>query len=293
MRQLVLVALVGLAAQLVDGALGMAYGATTATLLLGMGLAPALVSTTTHLAEVGTTLVSGAAHSRFGNVDWRSVAWLGVPGGVGALAGAWTLTRLDASAVKPWTSGFLLTLGVYILLRFTLLNGARHRALGFHHRPTGRFLLPLGLLAGFLDAAGGGGWGPLATSTMLASRRLVPNKAVGTVNTSEFLVALCASIGFIAALGVRQVPWALVGALLAGGMVAAPVAALMVRRIPGRVLGTLVGGLILLLNLRTVLLTLNVHPQAPVFATAVLVWATLLALAVRGARADAAVRAPA
>jgi uncharacterized membrane protein YfcA len=288
---LVLVALVGLAAQLVDGALGMAYGATTATLLLGMGLAPALVSTTTHLAEVGTTLASGAAHSRFGNVDWRAVGWLGVPGGVGALAGAVTLSHLDGAAVKPWTSGFLLLLGAFLLVRFATLG--RAASLPVQHRPTRRFLLPLGLLAGFLDAAGGGGWGPLGTSTLLASRRLAPHKAVGTVNASEFLVALCASAGFIGSLGVRGVPWAFVGAMLAGGLVAAPLAALLVHRLPPRVLGTAVGGLILMTNLHTVLRALHVREEAPVFTAVLALWAALMALAVRGTRRRQGADAPA
>ncbi len=251
MKHLVLIALVGLVAQFIDGALGMAYGATTATLLLAIGLSPVLASTTTHLAEIGTTVVSGAAHHRFGNVDWRAVAWLGVPGGLGALLGATALTRMDAAVARPWMSGFLLLLGAWILVRFAILAGRplHHRA----KRLTPQFLVPLGLLAGFFDAAGGGGWGPLGTSTLVSSGRIEPRKAIGTIDTSEFIVALAASAGFLASIGAREVPWSYVLAILAGGVLAAPVAAWIVRKLHPRVLGTAVGGVILLTNLKTAL----------------------------------------
>jgi len=250
MRKLILLAIVGLGAQLVDGSLGMAYGVTSSTLLLAVGTSPAAASATVHLAEIGTTLVSGAAHWKFGNVDWRVVLKIGIPGAVGAFAGATFLANLDTSVGKPMMSLILLALGIYVLARFTA-RGLRQDRLGTPLRA--RFLGPLGLFAGFVDATGGGGWGPVGTPAILASGRLEPRKTIGSIDTSEFLVSVAASIGFLLALGTAGVnaAWAL--ALLAGGMVAAPIAAWLVRHVPPRVLGSLVGGLIILTNARTLL----------------------------------------
>jgi uncharacterized membrane protein YfcA len=285
MRQLVLIGLAGLLAQFIDGSLGMAYGATSATLLLAVGLAPALASMITHLAEVGTTLASGLAHHRFGNVDWRAVAWLGIPGGVGAFLGAYVLTNLHADVARPWMAGFLLVLGLYILVRYAL---QKQHALRLHQRLGGGFLMPLGLIAGFFDAAGGGGWGPLGTSSLLASRRIEPRKAVGTIDTSEFVVSVCASMGFLLALGSAAVPWRFVVALLVGGVIAAPLAAWFVRKLHPRLLGTAAGGVIALTNVRTVLHALGVG-NAAIIALLVgvaIAWAALLAVAVRRIRLD-------
>jgi hypothetical protein len=241
-------AIVGFAAQLVDGALGMAYGATSSTLLLTAGLSPATASASVHLAELGTTAVSGYAHWRFGNVDWRTVRRIGVPGAVGAFLGAVVLSSISADAAKPWMAGVLLALGAYILCRFTL---AGPRAPKGRRYVRGRFLVPLGLGAGFVDATGGGGWGPVATPTILASGRYEPRKVIGSVDTSEFLVAFAASIGFLVALGSQGVAWTYVGGLLIGGIAAAPLAAWLVRIVTPRLLGASVGGLILITNART------------------------------------------
>jgi uncharacterized membrane protein YfcA len=194
MRKLVLFGMVGLLAQLIDGVLGMAYGLTSTTLLVAVGTAPAVASATVHLAELGTTAVSGVSHWRFGNVDWRTVRLMTFPGAVGAFTGAVVLSSLDGETAKPWVAGILLVLGVYVLLRFLgTASGPRPRA----GRPLPSALLaPLGLGAGFLDAVGGGGWGPVGTPTLLASGRMEPRKVVGSVDTGEFLVALGASIGF-------------------------------------------------------------------------------------------------
>lgn len=285
MRRLVLIALVGLVAQFIDGALGMAYGATTATLLLTVGIAPALASMIIHLAEVGTTAASGIAHHRFGNVDWRSVGWLAVPGGLGAIVGAYALVGMDASVARPWMAAFLVVLGLYILLRYS--SGKVNSALSTRRLRRG-YLVPLGLLAGFFDAAGGGGWGPLGTSSLLASGRIEPRKAIGTVDTSEFLVAVCASIGFLLALGSAEVPWAMVLALLVGGVIAAPLAAWFVRKIHPMLLGTLAGGVIALTNFRTILDVANVRGAAAVTALTTLAvgWLLLVALAVMRLRRE-------
>jgi uncharacterized membrane protein YfcA len=247
-RNLLVIGIVGLAAQLIDGALGMAYGVTSSSLMLAVGLSPAAASASVHLSELGTTLVSGAAHWRFGNVDWRMVLRLGGPGAIGAFVGATVLSGLSTDTAAPWMAAILLTLGLYVLLRFTF-GTIKLRA----ERPPlrSRFLAPLGLFAGFIDATGGGGWGPVATPTLLVSGRVEPRKVIGSVDTSEFLVAAAASIGFIVGIGGEGVRAGYVLALLAGGLFAAPVAAYLVRRLPPKMLGSLVGGIIVLTNSRT------------------------------------------
>ena len=277
MRSIVILTIVGLAAQLVDGSLGMAYGVTSTTLLLAVGIAPALASASVHIAEVGTTLASGVSHWRFGNVDWGKVGWLAVPGGIGAFLGAVVLVSvITAEAAEPIIAIFLFSLGVYILARFSF----RRREKPVVVRPISRgFLVPLGLVAGFLDAAGGGGWGPISTPTLLSSGRMEPRKIIGTVDTSEFVVALAASIGFLLTLSFAEIPWGVVGALLVGGVVAAPIAAYVVRILPMRVLGTAVGGVILITNMRTFLGALGVEGGGVfvVYALIVVVWLAALA----------------
>src|SRR5918997_4137369 len=187
MRLLLVLLGVGFFAQLVDGALGMAYGATSSTLVLAAGYNPAVASASVHLAELGTTAASGVAHWRFGNVDWRTVRRIGIPGAVGAFVGAVVLSNISAEVAKPWMAGILLAIGSYVLLRFTLFGPAKPRGRRYVR---GRYLAPLGLGAGFIDATGGGGWGPVATPTILATGKMEPRKVVGSVDTSEFLVAL-------------------------------------------------------------------------------------------------------
>ncbi|GAB3432862.1 sulfite exporter TauE/SafE family protein [Actinophytocola sediminis] len=287
MRQLVLLALVGLGAQLVDGALGMAYGVTSTTLLLAIGTNPAAASATVHLAEIGTTLVSGLSHWRFGNVDWKVVAKIGIPGAVGAFAGATFLSGLSTETAEPVMSVLLLSLGVYILVRFTTFGLPKHN-LGKPLRK--RFLAPLGLVAGFVDSTGGGGWGPVGTPAILASGRLEPRKTIGSIDTSEFLVAVAASLGFLVGIGSEGIDAGWVLALLIGGVIAAPIAAWLVRHIPPRVLGSAVGGIIILTNTRTLLRSDWI--DAPdgvrtVFYIAIyLVWAAALAYSIRAYLAD-------
>ncbi|KAA9395288.1 sulfite exporter TauE/SafE family protein [Kocuria coralli] len=287
MRTLILIALVGLAAQLVDGGLGMAYGVTTSTLLLMIGANPAAASATVHLAEVGTTLASGISHWRFGNVDWRVVAKIGIPGAAGGFLGATVLSNLDASVARPVMSTVLLILGVYILWRFTF-KGLRKERLG--RKIPARFLSPLGLFAGFIDATGGGGWGPVGTPALLADGRLEPRKVVGSVNTAEFMVTVAASLGFLIHLGGQGINFAWVGALLIGGVIAAPIAAALVKVIPARVLGPAVGGLIVLTNLRTLLSAdaLNAPAQLTnvVYIAVALVWIAAVVHAARAHRRE-------
>ena len=287
MRAFLLFALAGLIAQLVDGSLGMAYGVTSTSVLLAAGTAPAIASASVHLAEVGTTLASGASHWRFGNVDWRVVGILAVPGAVGAVLGAYVLVNMTEDA-EPYMAGILLLLGVYVLLRFSSRAVAKRVVSG--PRPGGKFLGPLGLIAGFLDASGGGGWGPVATSSLLASGRLEPRKVVGSVDTSEFVVALAASIGFLFTLSQEGIDYTVVLALMVGGVIAAPFAAYIVRLLPARVLGTGAGGLIIITNARTLL---NSFDVATAVVTTVLIalavlWVVAIVVAVRSARRERA-----
>ncbi|MGH8869703.1 MAG: sulfite exporter TauE/SafE family protein [Actinomycetes bacterium] len=275
MRKLVMFAFVGLAAQLVDGSLGMAYGVTSSTLLLAVGTAPAVASASVHLAEIGTSLASGVSHWRFGNVDWRVVGTMAVPGAIGAFAGATALSSLSTESAAPWMAAVLIALGTYIMVRFS----GRAPKMRLHAPPKARFLAPLGLVAGFVDASGGGGWGPIGTSTLLSSGRLDPRKTIGSVSTSEFLVTVAASIGFLVGLGSSEIPFSVVGALLVGGVVAAPLGAWLVRHVPGRLLGIGAGGLIVFTNALTILDALEVSPVARVAVLAVVAvaWGALLA----------------
>jgi uncharacterized protein len=286
-RNLVVLAILGFVAQLVDGALGMAYGVTSTTLLLAVaGLTPALASTVVHISEVGTCAASGLSHWRFGNVDWSKILWLAIPGAIGAFVGATVLVRfIDASVAEPIVAIFLFLLGAYVLARFAFNRTTQV----VQNLPIPRaFLSPLGLIAGFLDAVGGGGWGPISTPTLLSSGRMEPRKVVGTVDTSEFIVALSASIGFLISLSFAEVPWVVVGTLLAGGLVAAPIAAWFVRHLNARVLGTAVGGFILLVNAKTFLeaVGLDTSLNAVAYAAILVVWLTALYFAVTTVRRE-------
>lgn len=292
LQRFLLLAVFGLAAQLIDGSLGMAYGLTSTSLLLAAGLAPAVASASVHLAEVGTTLASGASHWRLGNTDWRAAGWLAVPGGAGAFAGATVLSNLDGAVARPWIALVLVILGAYVLARFAFLGGRVQAREGSLRRP---LLVPLGLLAGFLDAVGGGGWGPVATPTLLASGRMAPRHVIGTVDTSEFVVACCASAGFLISLDRSVFAAPIVLALLAGGVVAAPIAAWLVRWLHPRLLGTAVGGLIILTNGRTLLPSLGVHGdvQAAALGALAALWVVALTVTVRAVRDARSQAAPA
>src|SRR5215218_6288122 len=271
-----MLAIVGFIAQLVDGSLGMAYGASSATLLLFVGIAPALASASVHISEVATTAASGLSHWRFGNVDWGKMAWLTIPGALGAFGGALAVSAISAEATKPFVALFLFLLGVYILARFAFRRSHRPVVV----KPISRkFLSPLGLVAGFLDAAGGGGWGAINTSTLMSTGRMEPRKVVGTVDTSEFLVAVAASIGFFVGLSFTEIPWGIVGALLIGGLVAAPLAAYIVRLLPARGLRTAVASIILLTNMKTFLEAIGVGGGTATLAYTLITPVSLTALA--------------
>ncbi|KAB7767113.1 hypothetical protein CEK69_14900 [Xanthomonas sp. LMG 12462] len=229
--------LVGLAAQLVDGALGMAFGLVSSSVLLSLGLPPAVVSASVHSAEVFTTGASGLSHLALGNVDKRLFLRLALPGMVGGVAGAYVLTRLPGELIRPFVYLYLLALAVLILLR------AAGRALP--RREVRRVPL-LGFVAGLLDASGGGGWGPVATSTLLAHGGQA-RTTIGTVNAAEFLVTLSISLTFLLTMGVQHLD--IVLGLLVGGMLAAPLAALLVKRVRERWVLVAVGLLVLGISL--------------------------------------------
>lgn len=274
MRKLMVLALVGLAAQLVDGSLGMGYGVTSSTLLVVLaGLTPAAASASVHVSELGTNLASGASHWRLGNVDWRIVGRIAGPGAVGAFLGATALSRLSTEAAAPVMAIILALLGAYILVRFVV---------GFRPRITKpiplRFLAPLGVFAGFIDATGGGGWGPVATPALLADGRMEPRKVIGSIDTAEFAVSAAASLGFIIGLGTGGIDWTFALALLAGGLVAAPLAAYLVKVAPTHLLGIAVGGMILLTNSRTLLKNFGAPDPVRYASYAVIALLTLIGL---------------
>ena len=286
MTALLLIALAGFGAQFVDGSLGMGYGVTSSTLLIAIGLAPAAASASVHLAELGTTAASAYSHVRLGNVDKTVLRRIALPGAIGAFAGATVLSGLSTQAAKPWTSGLLLLLGVYVLIRFS-----RHRTVALRKgRPGTRLLIPLGLVGGFVDATGGGGWGPVTTPALMADGRMAPNRVVGTMNTAEFAVSLAASVGFVLGLGIAVIDWRILVPLLVGGVIAAPIAARITHVLPMRIMGVAVGGLIIVTNSFTLLRAAGASGQTQGIVMACLLagWAaaiTVVSLQHRRARA--------
>ena len=238
-----LFALVGAAAQFVDGLLGMGFGITSASLLTVLGYSAVAASAGTHAAKVGTTLVSGVSHWREGNVDWRVLITVGVPGAIGAFIGAVVLTTIALDGARIWMAAILFLLGLTIIARFgygkSLFPAMKLRT---------RNLWPIGLFGGFVDATGGGGWGPVATPSLMTVTRHKPHRIVGTVSASEFLVAASASIGFLFGAGEAGVPWLAVMGLVIGGVITAPIAARLAKKAPTAPLGVAVGGMVLMAN---------------------------------------------
>ncbi|WP_281885016.1 sulfite exporter TauE/SafE family protein [Paenibacillus sp. YYML68] len=276
MKQLIVFSIIGFIAQLIDGAMGMGYGATSATLLLMFGVAPAVASASIHMAEIATTAASGASHLWFKNVD-RNIMWkLVVPGSISAFLGAAFLSSIPGQHVKPVVSILLLLLGAYIMLRFLFPQGSGTNANGA--RPRRSFLIPVGIVGGFFDAVGGGGWGPIATPMLLTQKGISPRKAIGTVDTSEFAIAVSATLGFIIFLGWDQFHWPWVFAFMIGGVIAAPLAAWLVKILPAYMLGVIVGGFIILTNSMTIVkaAALPASWATVVYATVILVWVSAI-----------------
>jgi len=222
--------LIGFAAQLVDGALGMAYGTISSTLLVGLGVPPAVASAGVHTAETFTTGISAISHIAHRNIDWRLFARIVVPGVIGGVAGAFVLSNIHAEAARPFVLAYLLALGLYLFWR-----GWTHR----HVIRPPKVVAPIGLIGGFLDAAGGGGWGPIVTSNLMV-QGTEPRTTIGTVNAAEFILTLTISATFLATLGWEAFSVAIVGLLL-GGVVAAPLGAVFAKRVEADKLLVLVG----------------------------------------------------
>lgn len=234
MEDYLVLALIGFAAQLVDGALGMAFGVVSTSALLAFGLPPAQASAIVHTAEIFTTGASAGSHIYHRNVDWRLVIRLGVAGVLGAALGAWVLSNVDASAARPFVACYLIVIGIYILFKAWQIAPMRDAP--------AMWTSPVGFVAGFLDASGGGGWGPVATSTLVGSGH-APRTAVGSVNTTEFFVTIAAATTFFVELGAS--PWKELLALIAGGVLAAPLGGWAVKRVAPRTLMIFVGCLVI------------------------------------------------
>ena len=225
---------VGLVAQVVDGALGMAYGVTSSSFLLAAGASPILASGATHLAEVFTTGISGISHLRMGNVDRKLFISLLIPGVIGGLVGTYVLSSIDGSVLKPWISGYLLLMGLYVF--FKAFGQIKIRA-GI--KPSR--VVPLALLGSFMDSTGGGGWGPIVTTTLVGSGH-DPRTTIGSVNFAEFFLTMTIAAAFFSILDGSV--WMIVAGLVVGGLFAAPFAAYITRHLKAKVLLILVGALI-------------------------------------------------
>ncbi|MCD8785769.1 sulfite exporter TauE/SafE family protein [Staphylococcus gallinarum] len=257
MHKLFIFALAGFLAQLIDGSLGMGFGASSSSILLTFGVAPAIASATIHFSEIATTAASGTSHLKFENVHKPTLIKLAIPGAITAFIGAAFLSNIHSDLIKPFIAVFLLSMGLYILYQFLF---KRNQQLSDEINPDkgSRFsMIPQGLVAGFLDAVGGGGWGPVNTPLLLASKKLKPRYAIGTVSASEFFVTISASLGFIIFLGWDQINWALVISLSVGGMLAAPIAAWFVKILPMNILAVCVSGLIIFTNSSSLLSVFN------------------------------------
>ena len=250
-------ALAGGLAQLVDGTLGMGFGVTSATALLYMGVAPVTASAATHAAKLPTTLISGLSHWREGNVDTAILLRVAVPGAVGGFLGAVVLTNISLASAKSWMSGLLIFFGLVIFARFGLGIRLIPTPQGGH---TARWLSPIGLLGGFVDATGGGGWGPVVTPSLMTVTRREPRKVVGTVNAAEFVVAVSVSFGFLTGAAQHGIPWLPVIGLVIGGVIMAPIAARLAGRLPHAPMGTMVGGLVVVVNAVNVIAALGGLP---------------------------------
>ncbi len=237
-EQVLLFVAVGFAAQLVDGAIGMAYGVTATTVMLSMGVTAPAASASVHAAEVFTTAASGFSHWRLGNVDFRLLRRLALPGMLGGALGAYVLSEAG-EALRPFVSAYLLAMGGYILWKAVA------------ERPTNdeppRHVSVLGLIGGFLDAVGGGGWGPMVASTLIGGGTK-PRFAIGSVNLTEFLVTATTTATFVFTIGLEL--WPIILGLILGGMIAAPFAAVATRRLPDKPLMILVAVVVMILSLR-------------------------------------------
>lgn len=237
---------VGFVAQMVDGAIGMAYGVTSSSVLLSFGIPPATASACVHAAETFTTAASGASHWKLGNIDKALVRRLAIPGVIGGITGAYILSNIDGSVIKPYISAYLLLMGLFILWK------AFRTDVG-NSDPPGN-VIPLGLIGGFMDSIGGGGWGPIVT-TSLIGQGTTPRYAIGSVNLAEFFVTAAISGTFFLTIGLEL--WPIIAGLIIGGVVAAPFAAVATKHLPDKTLMIIVGCVVVLLSLRSLLVAVH------------------------------------
>lgn len=238
--------LIGFLAQMIDGALGMAYGVSSTTFLTTVGVPPKIASASVHTAEVFTTFCSGISHWKMKNVDWGIFRRLVIPGVIGGALGAYVLVSFPGDLISPFVNIYLLVMGVVVLIRG--IRGSVKKLI------EGNKLIPVGLIGGFFDAVGGGGWGPIVTSTMVASGH-PPRYTIGSVNTAEFFVTIVQTLTFTVFLGIGKY-WHYILGLAIGGVLAAPLAAYLCRKIPEKKLLLIVGALIIVLNVRNIVLLL-------------------------------------
>lgn len=236
----------GFLAQIIDGALGMAYGVSSNTFLLSIGIPPAAASASVHMAEIFTTGVSGFSHWRLKNVDRSLILKLLIPGVLGGITGAYILSSLPGDKLKPYISAYLAIMGLVIIRKALVRN--------HEEKNVTTFIAPLGLVGGFFDAIGGGGWGPIVTTTLVA-RGNNPRYTIGSVNASEFFVTFAESVTFLLAIGLTH--WRIILGLLIGGVIAAPLAAIICKKLPVRILMLAVGIIILVLSIRTIILAIQ------------------------------------
>ncbi len=241
-KQLAVYALVGFLAQMIDGSLGMAYGVSSTTFLTTVGVPVKIAGASVHTAEVFTTLVSGLSHWRAKNIDWDIFKRLIVPGVIGGALGAYVLVSVPGEALSPFVNAYLLIMGIIVIVR--AVKGVSKKLI------EGNKIIPVGLVGGFFDAVGGGGWGPIVTSTMVASGH-TPRYTIGSVNTAEFFVTIVQTLTFAVFLGVGEYLDVIAGLAL-GGVIAAPMAAILCKKLPEKKLMLAVGVLIVLLNIRNI-----------------------------------------
>lgn len=240
--------MVGFLAQLIDGALGMAYGVSSTTALVTVGVYPALASASVHTAEIFTTLVSGSVHLKVGNVERNMALHLVIPGVIGGITGAYVCSSVSGKPLSAIVGFILLTMGFIILYKFAFRNTIHFRT----KRPSSKALVSLGYAAAFTDALGGGGWGPIATTTLVAND-VKPNEAIGSVNFAEFFVTTSETITFLILIGPENFNWLIILGLLIGGVICAPIAALVCKKVPQKMLGILVGVTVMILSVRMIL----------------------------------------
>lgn len=230
--------LIGILAQTVDGALGMAYGVTATTFLLTAGVAPATATASVHIAEVFTTGATGLSHWRLGNINKPLFKWLLIPGMIGAVVGVLLVTSIDGKALRPWIAAYLLVMGGYIILK-------AFRRIAFRKAISGAKVVPLAFSGALLDSLGGGGWGPVVNTTLLGSDQ-DPKRTIGTVNAAEFFITVASGFSFAMLIGITY--WETVAGLIVGGLFAAPIAAKLTRALSAKVLMIVVGTLIVCLS---------------------------------------------